>query len=110
MEVLLISGIAFLLISIFIWVKPPKTMNSLYGYRTKNSMKSQARWDFSQKYAAKKMIVSGVLMIAFSLIGYFFTFVIPPYQLLIGIGFLIALAIIPILLTEKALKDKFGND
>jgi hypothetical protein len=56
------------------------------------------------------MIVSGILMIVFSLIGYFFEFVIPPYQLFIGIGFLITLAIIPILLTEKALKDKFGND
>ena len=38
----------------FLFVQfPPKKINSLYGYRSKNSMKSQENWDFAHRYSGK---------------------------------------------------------
>lgn len=36
---------------------PPKSINSAYGYRTANSMKSQAKWDFAQKYSSTLSLI-----------------------------------------------------
>ncbi|PWB20750.1 hypothetical protein DCO46_20195 [Flavobacterium sp. HTF] len=36
---------------------PPKSINSFYGYRTSNSMKSQAKWDFAQKFSATLSLI-----------------------------------------------------
>ncbi len=50
---------------------PPKKINSLYGYRTKNSMKSQQHWDFAQRYSSIKMNALGLIYL---LMGGLFTF------------------------------------
>jgi len=48
----------FLILAGFIMLKwPPKKINSLYGYRTKRSMKNQENWDFSQVLSAKKLVL-----------------------------------------------------
>ncbi|MDA0356796.1 MAG: SdpI family protein, partial [Bacteroidetes bacterium] len=46
------SGLIFMLAGFIMLKLPPKKINSLYGYRTRSSMKNQERWDFSQKYSA----------------------------------------------------------
>ena len=33
--------------------KPPKSINSLYGYRTARSMKNQQTWDFAHRVCGK---------------------------------------------------------
>jgi uncharacterized membrane protein len=35
---------------------PPKSVNSLYGYRTSRSMKSQKNWDYAQSMSARMMM------------------------------------------------------
>ncbi|MFF2912422.1 SdpI family protein [Paenibacillus sp. NPDC057934] len=41
--------------------KPPKKINSLYGYRTKRSMKNQLLWDEANRYSAELMIRYGLV-------------------------------------------------
>ena len=48
------------------WAWPPKKINEIYGYRTTRSMKSQAVWDFAQKYSAKLMTAFGIVLLAVS--------------------------------------------
>lgn len=36
---------------------PPKKINSLYGYRTANSMKNQLNWNFAQKYSSNLLLI-----------------------------------------------------
>lgn len=45
---LLIPAVMLLLGRRFL-TKPPRTINSTYGYRTRRSMKSQAAWDFAHR-------------------------------------------------------------
>lgn len=87
---------------------PPKKINSLYGYRTKSSMKSQERWDFAQHYSAKQMIRLGVYLTLFGCIG----LVYHPSEtlgILIGLCAMILVFIILFRQTESALKTRFKN-
>lgn len=43
--------------------KPPKKINSLYGYRTELSMKNQETWYFAHHYCGKLWTISGLLLI-----------------------------------------------
>lgn len=40
--------------------RPPKTINSTYGYRTTWSEKSQETWEFAHKYVAKIWLYTGI--------------------------------------------------
>lgn len=87
----------------------PKHINYIYGYRTKNAMKSQEHWDFAQKKAAKELIRSGLwLCVSLPLL-----FIIPegdiytPYILGVIVAFSLFVPCISIFKTEKALKNKF---
>ena len=65
---LLICGMIFFVVGLLLLFFPPKKINSLYGYRTPNSMKSQERWDFSQKYSSNLMWKCGVGIALLSLL------------------------------------------
>ncbi|MDO5637268.1 MAG: SdpI family protein [Myroides sp.] len=69
---LLSVGIIFIVCGLIMYIFPPKKINSLYGYRTAASMKSQAKWDFAQKYGAKVMICTGFIFVIISFTKYFF--------------------------------------
>lgn len=43
--------------------KPPSRINSVYGYRTARSMKSQAAWDFAHRYCGKLWRAMGWAML-----------------------------------------------
>ena len=58
----LATGIIFIAVGALLYKFPPKSINFLYGYRTKNSMKTQERWDFAQIYAAKTIIKVGFIL------------------------------------------------
>lgn len=62
-----VVGIIFIIAGILTFIFPPKTINRLYGYRTKTSMKNQQTWDFAQVYVAKKMVVIGLIMLLLSI-------------------------------------------
>ena len=46
---------------------PPKEINSIYGYRTKASMRNQKSWNFAQKQSSKLMIDISCYQIIFGL-------------------------------------------
>lgn len=48
---------------------PPKTINGIYGYRTKRSRVNQNTWDFAQLYCGKLWWKIGWIMLPFSIIG-----------------------------------------
>lgn len=68
----LITGSIFILAGIIMQKFPPKKINSIYGYRTPSSMKSQERWDFAQRFSAKEMIKTGVFLSLSSTIGLYY--------------------------------------
>ena len=48
--------------------KPPRRVNSLYGYRTRRSMRNQDTWDFAHQYCGKIWLVCGLVSILPSLV------------------------------------------
>ena len=102
-------GIIFILLGLFMNFFPPKKINSLYGYRTAASMKSQERWDFAQKYVAKKIIQTGILVVLLGLIIPFVS-VGEHIRKIFGIATLMISILVLLLLTENALKNKFPKN
>ncbi len=102
----LLVGLVFVIASIITHRFPPRKINYLYGYRTGNSMKSQDRWDFAQKYSSRRMHEAGFALIAVSFAGY-------PLPLSAEVKFWVG--ILPAMLscvyifhkTEKALRQHF---
>ncbi len=102
----LLSGAIFILAGLIIFVFPPKNINGLYGYRTSNSMKSQERWEFAQKYSSLEMMKFGGILMLTSILG----FIIEPNgdtPMVIGLGLMIAMVIVLFIRVEKALKKRF---
>ena len=100
-----LAGFVFVLAGLLMLTFPPKKINSLYGYRSRRSMKNQENWDFAQKYSSKEMAKLGFLMILFSLLGLF----IDPGENLsavIGLLLVIALSVALFLRVEKAIQNK----
>jgi len=84
---------------------PAQKINRWYGYRTKRSMKTKDNWDFAQSYSSIKMIWTGVLMLALSPLGQYYKSE-DLTSIIIALTFVILGALIPIVLTEKALKER----
>ena len=87
---------------------PPKNINSLYGYRTSSSMKSQEIWDFSQRFSSLRMIEGGLFLIVFSFLKLAFSFSVA-IEMTISTTALILVVIYLLLTTELAIKKKFSN-
>ena len=92
---------------------PPKSINSLYGYRTRRSTKNQETWDFAHYYFGKIWYKYGLISIPVSLF---------PFCLVIGksddvitmttlivMGLQSILLVVTIILTERALKTHFDE-
>lgn len=43
------------------YYRPPKKINSIYGYRTKMSCKNQQTWDFAHRYCGKLWVLVGIV-------------------------------------------------
>ena len=93
-----------LIIFIIYFLYPPKKINYLYGYRTKQSMRNNETWTFANKYAAK-------LLINFSIYSLFIPpllyFLYPEYICIITIIVHTTLTLSVIYFTEIQLKRKF---
>ena len=108
---LLMVGFGLLLMK-----NPPKKINSVYGYRTRRSVRSQETWDFAHYYFGKLWLVCGLVSIPISLVP--ICLVLGKSEHVISVAGLIVLGIqtllllVTILLTERALKknfDEFGK-
>lgn len=103
------TGIIFLIAGYIMRKFPPKNINSLYGYRTKSSMKSKEIWDFAQKYSSKEMMKSGIILVLLGLIG----FVYQPTEntaTIIGLGLVILIVVALIIRVEAGIKRKYKTD
>lgn len=105
----LVAGATLVVAGLMMLKLPSKKVNRIYGYRTADSMKSQGRWSFSQKYAAKELIRFGILAALSSVLGLFYH---PEEEVGVAVGLatLLLAIIFPIVRTERALKKKFGKE
>lgn len=102
----ILTGIIFTIAGFVMLKYPPKTINSLYGYRTSSSMSNQETWDFAQLYSAKQMIKLGVLLAFCSLIGLYYH---PGEGISLLMGLILLMSIVYVLISsvECAIKRKF---
>ena len=101
-------GVVFLIGAQITLRYPPKKINSLYGYRTKNSMKSQQHWDFAQRYSSIKMNALGLIYLLMGGLFYFLNYESVAVGLLIGITTVPPLVLL--LQTENAIKTQSPKD
>ncbi len=103
-----LTGFIVLLVSVITILYPPKEINSLYGYRTKSSMKNQQTWDEANRYSSKLMLAVSIIAIIISaLIVYIFK---TEKAILISVVITLLLIVSVIPLTEWHLKKKFGPE
>ena len=93
---------------------PPSSINYVYGYRTKRSMKNMETWVFAHKYFGKIWYISGLILIVVSIIPMIFVLgkditIISTVGGVVMIAQLIPLigAIFP---TEYALSKRFDSE
>ncbi|WP_080873897.1 SdpI family protein [Oceanobacillus timonensis] len=97
-----LTGLGTLVASIILKISSPDNINSIYGYRTKRSMKNQKLWDFAQKYSAKILIIVGILNILIGIALMFVTYS-NEYYLFFELGWAV-LSFLPVfVLTERRL-------
>ena len=99
-------GFVLILVGILFKLKPPKTINSIYGYRTPRSMKDQEHWDFAHEFSANLSIYLGLACMAVAPVGWYLK-VSEVAEVFIGVGWLILVCFMLFWRTEKALKEKF---
>ncbi len=106
---LVLTGISFMIIRMIISKFPPKKINKFYGYRTKSSMKSQERWDFAQEFSNDLMLKYGILLTLIGIGGYFISMS-EVVSVFISIAVILILVFTMFYQTEKAIKEKFGDN
>ena len=103
---ILLSPIINLLGGVLLYIYVPAKPNSIYGYRTKNSMKNEKTWKFANKYSSKIAIIYSIVLLIISLVLYFTIY--KKYTSAIEWIYLVAYvleSIIVILMTERKLKQ-----
>lgn len=115
---MLISGMCtpliILLCGLFMYKHPPKTRNSVIGYRTSASNRSDESWLFAQKYCGKLWLILGAGMIVLTGV----VFLLLPNKdertaSIIGsvvIGVQTALMLLSIIPVEIAIRKYFDKD
>lgn len=94
--------------------KPPRSINALVGYRTERSRKSKQAWDFAQKYFGTLFLKTGVAVFALTLVASLA--VLKSSEKVWSIECIILIALqtisvfVPIVMTEKKLKNKFDGE
>lgn len=106
--ILEITALIFFLTGLILYKFPPKKINSLYGYRTRNSMRNQERWDFSQKYSGKIMMWSSFGMAFIGLTGLFMAFS-ESLQTIFSLSIVIITCVFLLIKTEKEIIKRFGK-
>lgn len=110
-SIVLIDGFMLVFSKIFLQ-HPPKTINSLYGYRTTMSMKNGDTWTFAHQTIGLLAQKSGVPVLVGSLILLYALRFVPGYAatsmvvLFLQIGWIFVL----LFLTERALHKRFDKD
>lgn len=94
--------------------KPPKNINSVYGYRTTMSMKNRDTWEFAHKYCGNLWFKCGAVLLPISVIP--LIFVLNKGTDIIGTvgGIVCIIQLVPLIgsisPTEAALKKTFDQN
>lgn len=104
----IILGLIFVITGLIMYYFPPKKINYLYGYRTKNSMKNLERWTFAQRHSAKLMMWCGVVLLITGIVGVILNLD-PNIMKIVGLVELIILVIFLFIKTETDINRKFGK-
>jgi len=59
---LFLTPSTFILAAIILWLKPPKSINSIYGYRSASSFRSEKNWEYANRLAPKAMICMAIVL------------------------------------------------
>lgn len=111
----LIAPVFMILLGRRFMKNPPKERNGWYGYRTNRSMRSQAAWDFAQRYMGEIWYKVGWALALFAVLGQLLTLLAPTMGAMcmwsmapttVEIIVMLA-AIIPV---ERALKQNFDEN
>lgn len=100
-------SIVTLITGFWFYFSPPKKINMFYGYRTKNSIKSQKHWDFAHIYSGRLFLIYGLVLLILAFVVNFFNF-----NNTIGNFIAIAIFIVGVLIiimkTERTINKKFN--
>lgn len=105
---LLLCGIIFVVIGRYMKRKPPEKINPYQGYRTKRSKQSQEAWDFAQVYSAELLTKVGLYMAIASIPFLFISE--SNLTMFAMIAIILFFCLMPIIATEKELKNRFGDN
>jgi len=64
----LVIGVVIIVAGIVLFFFPPREINSLYGFRTSNSMRNKANWDKANKYCSRLLIIFGIMILIIALV------------------------------------------
>ncbi len=64
------TAVLFLVVGYALMVFPPAFRNWMYGYRTPQSMQSQKKWAFAQRYSGKLLVYAGILLLSGAAVAY----------------------------------------
>ena len=104
----IVIGPLLTIVGVIVKYNPPKKINSLYGYRTSRSMKSQEAWDAANAYSLNLMLWVGIATTISQVILYLL--VTPLNALLIACIIMCTLLVGMIVRTESYLKSNFDSD
>lgn len=65
----LILPFTYMILGYIFWKNPPKSINSICGYRTTRAMKNQETWTFANQFAGRTFLRLGVVCTLISLIA-----------------------------------------
>ena len=91
---------------------PPKKINKVMGYRTTLSMKNDETWKFANIYSGKLLLYTGIGLLLHSILIPVLlrkTVFLDTFAIGFSFGSVLVL-IIPVLMTEIALHNKFDKD
>ena len=103
-----------LIYSVIFLKRPPKKINSAYGYRSRRSMKSPEAWKFAHFLCAKIWLFTSIVLFVLSVAA--MLFVLGKDENTVGLVFQIvmyvqlAILILTILPVELALKKEFDEN
>lgn len=110
----LLLPLLMILIGFVFQKNPPKTINSVYGYRTTMSRKNQETWDFAHQYCGRLWWKTGWTMLPVSVLIMLFVRTGSENLVALAGGLCVfaqcAILILSILPVEAALKKNFDQN
>ncbi|MEM1220520.1 MAG: SdpI family protein [Bacteroidota bacterium] len=103
----LLTGPLTLLLGLMVLRKPPRFKNPAYGYRTQQSKKSEAHWEFAHRVVGRLLVAFGTIITIFQALivgfmGWEKTFLLSLFSMLFFL-------ILSVVLTEDQLKRRFAD-